>query len=123
MGIVPDAMIGEGVGQYTAACLDNVFSLEDALVSLIQGEPVKEAHRFLPDFQGLLKEKKSIFIEIGPGNELSRQVKKCLEKEAWMVENPAPPVLHFISPSRTKESELGHVLQQIGLLWLYRQKI
>jgi acyl transferase domain-containing protein/thioesterase domain-containing protein len=33
-GIKPRAMIGDGVGEYTAACISGVFSLEDALMLL-----------------------------------------------------------------------------------------
>jgi acyl transferase domain-containing protein/thioesterase domain-containing protein/acyl carrier protein len=34
-GIKPDAMIGHSIGEYTAACLSSVFSLEDALALLV----------------------------------------------------------------------------------------
>lgn len=35
-GIVPQALIGDGVGQYVAGCLANVFSLNDALALVVQ---------------------------------------------------------------------------------------
>ncbi|MDQ1350460.1 MAG: hypothetical protein QG657_762 [Acidobacteriota bacterium] len=42
-GITPDAMIGYSFGEYTAACLSGVFSLEDALkIILIRGRLLAE---------------------------------------------------------------------------------
>ncbi|MDQ1353575.1 MAG: hypothetical protein QG657_3881 [Acidobacteriota bacterium] len=42
-GIKPDAMIGYSLGEYTAACLSGVFSLEDALkIILIRGRLLAE---------------------------------------------------------------------------------
>lgn len=42
-GIVPEAMIGHGIGEYVAACLANVFSLEDALKLVVkQGQLIEE---------------------------------------------------------------------------------
>jgi acyl transferase domain-containing protein/acyl carrier protein len=35
-GIIPQAMIGHSIGEYTAACLSGVFSLEDALKLVIK---------------------------------------------------------------------------------------
>jgi polyketide synthase PksJ len=41
-GIKPDSMIGYSLGEYTAACISGVFSLEDALkIMVIRGELIK----------------------------------------------------------------------------------
>ncbi|MGD2087723.1 MAG: SDR family NAD(P)-dependent oxidoreductase [Candidatus Aminicenantes bacterium] len=42
-GITPHSMIGEGVGEYTAACLSGVFSLEDAIrLAVLKGKQGQE---------------------------------------------------------------------------------
>jgi amino acid adenylation domain-containing protein len=42
-GIKPDAMIGHGIGEYVAACLAGVFTLEDAIaVVVLQGQLMRE---------------------------------------------------------------------------------
>lgn len=38
-GIQPQAMIGEGIGEYVAACLSGILSLEDALARVVAGGP------------------------------------------------------------------------------------
>jgi amino acid adenylation domain-containing protein len=120
-GIAPDAVIGRGVGQYTAACLDGELSLEDALAAVVKGETFKESQRFSKDIRGLLEEKQSIFIEIGPGEELAREVEQCME--TGMTGSSGQPVIRLMPPDRAGAAEMRHLLRQIGLLWLYRQKI
>jgi len=39
-GIKPSALVGEGVGEYVAACLSGVFSLDHALRILVNGEKI-----------------------------------------------------------------------------------
>jgi len=74
-GIPPHAMIGYSFGEYTAACLSGVFSLEDALkLVAARGELVRQTPEGkmvsvpLPgkELQSLLTEELSIAIDNGP---------------------------------------------------------
>jgi acyl transferase domain-containing protein/acyl carrier protein len=74
-GITPDAMIGYSFGEYTAACLSGVFSLEDALKLIVsRGKLIKKipagAMLSVPlpqkDLIPLLSEELSIAIDNGP---------------------------------------------------------
>lgn len=47
-GVVPQAMIGDGVGEYVAACLAGVFSLEDALALVAGNGQVKQDNLHAP---------------------------------------------------------------------------
>lgn len=76
LGIVPDAMLGHSVGEYVAACLAGVFSLEDGLAliaargRMIQAMPPGVMLAVsLPemDLEPLLNERVSIAAENAPG--------------------------------------------------------
>jgi amino acid adenylation domain-containing protein len=78
---------------------------------------LRETIRFSRGIQRLLKEKRSIFIEIGPGRDLTVLVKRYIDHDA------PQPVINLIRPSRKEVSDVGYLLRQMGRLWLYRQKI
>jgi iturin family lipopeptide synthetase A len=78
---------------------------------------LRETIRFSKGIRRLLEEKKSIFIEIGPGRDLTVLVKRYIDKEA------PQPVINLIRPSRKDVSDMSYLLRQLGRLWLYRQDI
>jgi len=74
-GIVPDSMIGYSLGEYTAACISGVFSLEEALkIVVIRGRLIQRTSpgRMLSvplpreELQPLLNPQLSIAIDNGP---------------------------------------------------------
>jgi acyl transferase domain-containing protein/acyl carrier protein len=76
LGIVPQAIIGHSMGEYVAACLSGVFSLEDALRLIVrrtqlvaQLPPAKMLAVTLPEseLQPLLPSELSIALINGPG--------------------------------------------------------
>jgi amino acid adenylation domain-containing protein len=78
---------------------------------------LRETIRFSRGIRRLVAEKRSIFIEIGPGRDLTVLVKRCIDKEA------PQPVINLIRPSRKKAADVSYLLRQVGRLWLYRQEI
>ncbi len=76
LGIVPQAIVGHSMGEYVAACLSGVFSLEDALYLIVrrtqlvaQLPPAKMLAVTLPEseLQSLLPSELSIALINGPG--------------------------------------------------------
>lgn len=65
----------------------------------------------------LLKESNSIFIEIGPGGDLSKLVHRYLEKDS------TSRIINLIRPPKKKISDAYYLHNQIGKLWLYGQQI
>lgn len=74
-GITPDAMIGYSFGEYIAACLSGIFSLEDALkLVVLRGKLLRQVHKGgmlsvpLPQdkLKPLLKDELSLAIDNGP---------------------------------------------------------
>ncbi len=80
LGVEPDAMLGHSVGEYVAACLAGVFSLEDGLAliaargRMIQAMPAGTMLAVsLPemDLEPLLDERVSIAAENAPGQSVA----------------------------------------------------
>lgn len=73
-GIKPDVMIGHSVGEYVAACISGVFSLENALKAvalrgkLVQGLPTGSMLAVLMDEQVLISQIQSYKLEIAAIN-------------------------------------------------------
>ena len=126
-GVQPQAMIGHGLGEYVAACLAGVFSLEDALAlvaargrvmhALTGGEmlavPLTEA-----ELQPLLSENISLSaingpsqsVISGPSEKLAELVERLAEEG---VECRRLPTSHaFLSPA-AMDSMIGPFTEQL----------
>ncbi|NEO36799.1 MAG: acyltransferase domain-containing protein [Moorea sp. SIOASIH] len=92
-GIEPDAVLGQGVGEYVAACIKGAYSLEDALKLSVTGSLVGETEMTSPR-DGSGQEQQSVtfesametlqtqgyelFVEIGPDPVLLGIGQQCL---------------------------------------------
>jgi len=71
--------------------------------------------RFAEGIQLLAKEPRSIFLEIGPGRDLSTMIQRYL--------SDGQPALHFIRPEPKEVSDNAYFLERMGRLWLHGQDI
>ncbi len=71
--------------------------------------------RFAEGIRTLASEPNGIFIEIGPGRDLSALVERYLNKD----EHQDQKVIHLIPPVQKKVSEVYYLLNKLGWLWLY----
>jgi iturin family lipopeptide synthetase A len=71
--------------------------------------------RFSQGIRELLKkDPESLFIEIGPGQDLSNMVHRFAEE----ITGKSQPVFNLVRASNKKESDLQYLLKRIGQLWL-----
>ncbi len=102
---------------YISGITGDWITPEDAVDHQYWIRHLRETIRFSKGIQRLLKEKRWIFIEIGPGRNLTVLVKRY-------IDNDTPqPVINLIRPSQKEVSDVSYLLRQIGRLWLYRQSI
>jgi amino acid adenylation domain-containing protein len=78
---------------------------------------LKETVRFSAGIRRLLEEKKSIFIEIGPGRDLTVLARRYINKD-----NPQP-IIDTIRSAGKNQSDVAYLLRQLGRLWIYRMDI
>ena len=75
-GIVPDRLLGDGIGEVAAAYLAGNLSLEDA--ARIAAGPDRETTPFAEKVDEPANEEIDVFLEIGPHPVLASTIKSCL---------------------------------------------
>jgi phthiocerol/phenolphthiocerol synthesis type-I polyketide synthase E len=78
---------------------------------------LRETVRFAEGINELVKEERTVFIEIGPGRQLSALVARSI------YESCQQQVLNLVKPEGSEISDLYYLLNKIGDLWLYGVKI
>jgi amino acid adenylation domain-containing protein len=75
-GIVPDRLVGKGIGAVAAAHLTGTLNLEEA--SRSASAPDRKSSRFPDTIAGLAEENFDAFLEVGPHPVLHSTIKECL---------------------------------------------
>ncbi|MFN6479148.1 type I polyketide synthase [Nostoc sp. DedQUE07] len=151
-GVLPEAMIGADIGEYVAAAIAGVFSLEDALLIVanrgqlrsltkVQLNPpsirfisnetgswitdaqatnpnywsqhLQKTVKFSDSISQLLGQFEGVFLEVGPGQNLSTLTKQHLNINAKQY------VLTSLPHVKEQQSDVSFVLQTLGQLWLF----
>jgi amino acid adenylation domain-containing protein len=86
---------------------------QEAVDPVQWGRHLRETVCFADGIIELSKEPNVLFIEIGPGRDLSTLIKRFIE------ENPEQQVINPVRPSWKKISDTVYLLNKVGFLWLY----
>jgi amino acid adenylation domain-containing protein len=88
---------------------------EEALDPMYWVRPMLETIRFADGIRELLNIENPVFVEVGPGRDLSVLVRRMMERK----QNPQVRIVNTVPPSREKGPDAGYLLRKIGQLWLY----
>jgi len=75
--------------------------------------------RFAEGMKVLLKEHNSIFVEIGPGREISALIQRHIEDSG----DQDSQVLNLVKPAHQETADVYLLLNRVGMLWLLGQSI
>ncbi len=78
---------------------------------------LKQTVQFADGIKELLKNEEAIFLEVGPGRDLSALTVRYIE------DNPKQRVLDLVRHPQKEISDMYYLLQRLGRLWLYGVKI
>jgi phthiocerol/phenolphthiocerol synthesis type-I polyketide synthase E len=78
---------------------------------------LRETVRFADGTAELMKKDKALFVEVGPGRDLSALVNRYTEEKA------APAPVHLVRPAHREADDLHYLLSKTGDLWRYGAKI
>ncbi|HLP44510.1 MAG TPA: SDR family NAD(P)-dependent oxidoreductase, partial [Candidatus Kapabacteria bacterium] len=89
----------------------------DTVGPLYWARHLQETVRFADGINELIKEPDAIFVEIGPGRDLSSLIKRYTEN------NPGQKVINMLKPAQSNIPDMSYLLKKIGFLWLWGVKI
>jgi acyl transferase domain-containing protein/acyl carrier protein len=74
---------------------------------------LRQTVRFAEGIKELVKDETNLFVEVGPGRDLSTLVQRYIQKDSH------PPVVYLLRQSRGEGADIHFLLDRIGRLWLY----
>jgi acyl transferase domain-containing protein/thioesterase domain-containing protein len=87
---------------------------EDAVNPRYWAAHLGQAGQFSTGLKELMQIENAVFIEVGPGMVLSKQVQQCLDKDNRLNS----PVVNLVRSSDQEVSDWEYFLKQMGRLWL-----
>ena len=116
-GIVGQFDLGEPQIPYISNVTGEWITVEDAANPAYWAKHLRQTVRFAEGIGELSRISRSIFVEIGPGRDLSALVSRYLEK------NLGSCAINLIRPPGKKIPDDLYLLDKVGRLWLYGQTI
>jgi acyl transferase domain-containing protein/acyl carrier protein len=93
------------------------ITVEEATNPGYWARQLRETVRFADGLQVLLEEEKAVFVELGPGRDLSTTLMQHEDKKAQHF------VLDLVRNPRQKVCDVNYLLNRVGRLWLYGKEI
>jgi 3-oxoacyl-(acyl-carrier-protein) synthase/thioesterase domain-containing protein len=105
-GVKPLAMLGQGSGEYAAACVEGAMSIEEGVLAAMSGAPVASAAEFERRLRALIDGQALTLIEVGPSGTLSEPPKRC-----------GASVHTTLLTAENGASEKARLLLAMGAMW------